>query len=181
MPWLTTAPDKSGRWAGAEVSSATTPGGVAPIALTRTRARRALARRRAGPYQLQAAIAACHADAATASDTDWRQIAALYGELLRFDPSPVTEANRAVAVAYAEGPAAGLAMLDTLAASSRLARWPQLHIARAALLARCGRREDAVAVYRDALALEPAGAVRRHITGQIAALEGAAPAPAEET
>jgi RNA polymerase sigma-70 factor, ECF subfamily len=139
-----------------------------------------LAQRRPGPYQLQAAIAACHADAATAADTDWRQIAALYGELLRFDSSPVIEANRAIAVAYAEGAAAGLAILDTLAASSRLARWPQLHIARAALLAQCGRHEDAVAAYRDALALEPAGAVRGHITGQIAAL-GAAPAPTEET
>jgi hypothetical protein len=73
-----------------------------------------------------------------------------------------------------------LQLLDTLAASSRLARWPQLHIARAALLAQCGRHEDAVAAYRDALALEPAGAVRRHITGQIAAL-GAASAPTEET
>ena len=140
----------------------------------------ALGERRPGPYQLQAAIAACHADAATASDTDWRQIAALYSELLRFDPSPVIEANRAVAVAYAEGPAAGLAILDTLAASSRLARWPQLHIARAALLAQCDRREDAIAAYRDALALEPADAVRRHITGQIAAL-GAAHAPTKET
>jgi RNA polymerase sigma-70 factor (ECF subfamily) len=132
----------------------------------------ALARHRPGPYQLQAAIAACHGDAPTAADTDWRQIAALYGELLRFDPSPVIEANRAVAVAYAEGPAAGLAILDTLAASSRLARWPQLHIARGALLAQCGRREEAVAAYRDALALEPADAVRRHVTGQIAALGG---------
>jgi len=140
----------------------------------------ALAQRHPGPYQLQAAIAACHADAATAADTDWRQIAALYSDLLRFDPSPVIEANRAVAVAYAEGPAAGLAILDTLAASSALARWPQLHIARAALLAQCGRRKDAAAAYRDALALEPAEPVRRHITGQIAAL-GAAPAPTEET
>jgi RNA polymerase sigma-70 factor, ECF subfamily len=140
----------------------------------------ALAGHRPGPYQLQAAIAACHADAATAADTDWRQIAALYSELLRFDPSPVIEANRAIAVAYAEGPAAGLAILDTLAASSRLAAWPQLHVARGALLARCGRREDAVAAYRDALALEPAGAVRRHVTSQIAAL-GAAPVPTQET
>jgi RNA polymerase sigma-70 factor (ECF subfamily) len=138
----------------------------------------ALARHRPGPYQLQAAIAACHADAATAADTDWRQIAALYSELLRFDPSPVIAANRAVAVAYAEGPAAGLAILDTLAASSELARWPQLHIARGALLAQCGRCQDAVAAYRDALALEPAGAVRRHITGQIAALDAA---PDKET
>jgi len=140
----------------------------------------ALARRRPGPYQLQAAIAACHADAAAAADTDWRQIAALYSELLRFDPSPVIEANRAVAVAYAEGPAAGLAILDTLAASSQLARWPQLHIARATLLAQCGRRQDAAAAYRDALALEPAEPVRRHITGQIAAL-GAPPTPTEGT
>jgi RNA polymerase sigma-70 factor (ECF subfamily) len=140
----------------------------------------ALAQRRPGTYQLQAAIAACHGDAATAADTDWRQIAALYSELLRFDPSPVIEANRAVAVAYAEGPAAGLAILDTLAASSQLARWPQLHIARGALLAQCGRCQDAVAAYRDALALEPAGAVRQHINGQIAAL-GAAPAPTGET
>jgi RNA polymerase sigma-70 factor (ECF subfamily) len=140
----------------------------------------ALAQHRPGPYQLQAAIAACHADAATASDTDWRQIAALYSELLRFDPSPVIEANRAIAVAYAEGPAAGLAILDTLAASSRLARWPQLHIARAAVLAQCGRHEDAVTAYRDALGLEPGGAIRRHITSQIAAL-GAVPASTEET
>ena len=139
----------------------------------------ALAQHRPGPYQLQAAIAACHADAATAADTDWRQIAALYSELLRFDPSPVIEANRAVAVAYAEGPTAGLAILDTLAASSGLARWPQLHIARGALLAQCGRCRDAATAYRDALALKPAGAVRRHITGQIAAL-GAARAPTEE-
>jgi RNA polymerase sigma-70 factor (ECF subfamily) len=140
----------------------------------------ALAQRRPGPYQLQAAIGACHADAVTAADTDWRQIATLYSELLRFEPSPVIEANRAVAVAYAEGPAAGLAILDTLAASSQLARWPQLHIARGALLAQCGRHCDAVAAFRDALALEPADAVRRHITGQIAAL-GVAPAQIEET
>src|SRR2546430_989578 len=127
----------------------------------------ALTQRRSGPYQLQAAIAACHADAATGSGTDWRQIAALYGELLRFDPSPVIEANRAVAVAYAEGPAAGLAILDTLAASLPLARPPQLHIARATLLAQCGRREDAAAAYRDALALEPAAPVRPHIISPV--------------
>jgi RNA polymerase sigma-70 factor, ECF subfamily len=139
----------------------------------------ALAQRRPGPYQLQAAIAACHADAAVSADTDWRQIAALYSELLRFDPSPVIEANRAVAVAFAEGFGAGLAILDTLAASSQLARWPQLHIARGALLAQSGRREDAVAAYHDALALEPGGAVRQHIAGQLAAI-AAAPAPTEE-
>jgi RNA polymerase sigma-70 factor (ECF subfamily) len=141
----------------------------------------ALAQHRPGAYQVQAAIAACHADAATAADTDWRQIAALYGELLRFDPSPVIEANRAVAVAYAEGPTAGLAILETLAASSRLARWPQLHIARGALLDRCGRRADAVAAYRGALALEPTDAVRRHITAQIAALDAARTPATQET
>jgi RNA polymerase sigma-70 factor (ECF subfamily) len=106
--------------------------------------------------------------------------AALYSELLRFDCSPVIEANRAVAVAYAEGPVAGLAILDTLAVGSRLAHWPQLHITRATLLAQCGRHEDAATAYRDALALEPAEPVRRHITGQIAAL-GAAPTPTEGT
>jgi RNA polymerase sigma-70 factor (ECF subfamily) len=130
----------------------------------------ALARRRPGPYQLQAAIAACHDDAGTAADTDWRQIALLYGELLRFDPSPVVQANRAVAVAYADGPVAGLALLDTLATTSELARWPQLHLARAALLQQLDRREDAARAYRDALALDPAGPVRQHICTQLAAL-----------
>ena len=140
----------------------------------------ALAQHRPGPYQLQAAISACHADAPTAADTDWRQIAVLYSELLRFDQSPVIEANRAVAIAYAEGPAAGLAILDTLAAGSRIARWPQLHIARAALLAQCGRHDDAAAAYRDALALEPAEPLRRHITSQIATL-GVPPPPTKES
>jgi RNA polymerase sigma-70 factor, ECF subfamily len=140
------------------------------IAEGRTLVARALTRRSPGAYQLQAAIAACHAEAARAEDTDWRQIAALYSELLRFDPSPVIESNRAVAVAYAEGTSAGLAILDTLTASSELARWPQLHIARGGLLARAGRRQEAVAAYRDALALEPAQAQRAFITFQIAAL-----------
>jgi RNA polymerase sigma-70 factor (ECF subfamily) len=139
----------------------------------------ALTAGRPGPYQLQAAIAACHADAAVAAETDWRQIAALYGELLRFDPSPVIAANRAVAVAYAEGTAAGLAILDTLTASSDLVRWPQLHVARGALLARSGRRAHAIAAYRDALALEPAEPIRRHITDQIARLRQETP-PYEE-
>ena len=140
----------------------------------------ALAQRRPGPYQLQAAIAACHADAATAADTDWRQIAALYGELLRFDPSPVIEANRAVAVAYAEGPAAGLTILDTLAASSRLARWPQLHIARAALLAQWGATTMPSPHIATLSRLSRPARSARRITGQIAAL-GAANAPTEET
>ncbi len=76
---------------------------------------RALRAGRPGPYQVQAAIAACHATAPTATDTDWREIGALYGELLRYEPTPVHEANRAVAVAMAEGPAAGLVILDAVA------------------------------------------------------------------
>jgi RNA polymerase sigma-70 factor (ECF subfamily) len=130
----------------------------------------ALSTRRPGPYQLQAAIAACHAEAATPADTDWRQIAALYSELLRFEPSPVIEANRAVAVAYAEGVDAGLTILDTLAASSALARWPQLHAARGGLLAQAGRDEDAVVAYREALALDPAEPVRRFAADRTRAL-----------
>ncbi|HLI40186.1 MAG TPA: DUF6596 domain-containing protein [Streptosporangiaceae bacterium] len=89
---------------------------------------------RPGPYQLHAAIAACHS---RATETDWRQVAALYGELARYEPTAVVEANRAVTVAMAEGPVAGLAILDPL--EPRLANWPQFHIARAELLRRVGR------------------------------------------
>lgn len=100
-----------------------------------------------GPYQLHAAIAACHLE----PSTDWREVAALYGELARYEPTAVTEANRAVAVAMAEDPAAGLAILDSL--GSRLARWPQFHIARAELLRRTGRTGEAIAAIRHALDL----------------------------
>ncbi|HEV3069720.1 MAG TPA: sigma-70 family RNA polymerase sigma factor, partial [Streptosporangiaceae bacterium] len=115
----------------------------------------ALRRNRPGPYQIMAAIAACHSGAATAADTDWREIALLYGELIRYEPTPMVEANRAVAVAMSEGPAAGLVILDTVSGDARLARWPQLHIARAELLRRLGRRTEAVAAYEAAIALEP--------------------------
>ncbi len=101
---------------------------------------------RPGPYQLHAAIAACHSCAA---ETDWREVAGLYGELVRYEPTPVVEANRAVAVAMAEGPAAGLAILDTL--GTRLANWPQFHIARAELLRQLGRAAEAREGYRAAL------------------------------
>jgi RNA polymerase sigma-70 factor (ECF subfamily) len=114
----------------------------------------ALRARRPGPYQLHAAIAACHSCAATAEQTDWRQIAALYGQLVRYEPTPVIEANRAVAVAMADGPAAGLAILDAAAAHPQLARWPQFHIARAELLRRTGRVADALDAYRAALRLD---------------------------
>jgi len=82
-----------------------------------------------GPYQLWAAIAACHSTAASAAATDWRQISVLYGELLTYDPSPVTEANRAIAVAMAEGPAAGLTILDVVLGHPQLATWPRIHVA----------------------------------------------------
>jgi len=128
---------------------------------------RALRARRPGPYQIQAAIAACHATAPHAAATDWDEIAALYEELVRHEPTPVVEANRAVAVAMAHGPAAGLAILDTLAADSRLAHWPQLHIARADLFSRLGRHTDAIEAYQAALALEPPPVERAFIARRI--------------
>jgi RNA polymerase sigma-70 factor (ECF subfamily) len=117
---------------------------------------RALRAGRPGPYQLHAAIAACHSCAPSAADTDWREIAALYGELIRYEPTAVVEANRAVAVAMAEGPAAGLVLLDALAENPQMGRWPQFHIARAELLRRVGRFAEATDAYRSALRLEPA-------------------------
>jgi RNA polymerase sigma-70 factor (ECF subfamily) len=111
---------------------------------------------RPGPYQLHAAIAACHSCAPAAADTDWREIAALYGELIRYEPTPVVEANRAVAVAMAEGPEAGLVILDAVGAHPQMDRWPQFHIARAELLRRVGRFAEATDAYRAALRLEPA-------------------------
>jgi RNA polymerase sigma-70 factor, ECF subfamily len=129
----------------------------------------ALRKGRPGPYQLHAAIAACHSTALGGpADTDWRQIAALYGELLRYEPSPVIEANRAVAVAMSEGPAAGLVILDTVADSPQLQRWPQLHVARAELLRRLGRRTEAAAAYRLALQLEPSAPERAFIGRRLA-------------
>ena len=128
----------------------------------------ALRRNRPGPYQIQAAIAACHSGAATAADTDWREIALLYGELIRYEPTPMVEANRAVAVAMSEGPAAGLVILDTVGGDARLARWPQLHIARAELLRRLGRRAEAVAAYEAAIALEPPAPERAYLARRIA-------------
>ena len=124
---------------------------------------RALRLGRPGPYQIQAAIAACHSAAATAADTDWREIALLYGELIRYEPSPMVAANRAVAVAMSEGPAAGLVILDTVSGDARLARWPQLHIARAELLRSLGRRAEAVAAYEAAVALEPPAPERAYL------------------
>jgi RNA polymerase sigma-70 factor (ECF subfamily) len=125
---------------------------------------------RPGPYQLHAAIAACHSTARDAGDTDWRQIALLYGELLRYEPTPVVEANRAIAVAMVDGPAAGLAILDRLHDHPRLGHWPQLHIARADLLRRLGRPGEATEAYRAALRLDLSDAERAFIDRRIAQL-----------
>jgi RNA polymerase sigma-70 factor (ECF subfamily) len=126
---------------------------------------------RPGPYQLHAAIAACHSATADPAQTDWREIAALYGQLIRYEPTPVVEANRAIAVAMAEGPAAGLVILDAVGHHPQLRRWPQLHLARADLLRRLGRDAEAVSAYRAALELEPTAAERAFIARRISALE----------
>jgi RNA polymerase sigma factor (sigma-70 family) len=106
-----------------------------------------------GVYALQAAIAACHATAVRAADTDWARIAALYAALARVAPSPVVELNRAVAVARAEGPAAGLAIVDAVRDAPALRDYGLLHAARADLLRRLGRRDEARAEYERAAAL----------------------------
>ena len=113
----------------------------------------ALALRRPGPYQIQAAISALHAEAPTADETDWRQIALLYARLVHMTPSPVVELNQAVAVAMAHGPDAGLELLDRLRLGETLAHYHLYHAARADLLRRAGRYKDAAASYRAALRL----------------------------
>jgi len=114
---------------------------------------RALALGRPGPFQVQAAIAALHAEAPAWEMTDWPQIAALYGELERLEPSPVVTINRAAALAQADGPHVGLAVLATLEGDERLARYQPLHAARAELLARAGDAAAAAAAYRLAIDL----------------------------
>ncbi|MGI5419548.1 RNA polymerase sigma factor [Actinomadura luteofluorescens] len=128
---------------------------------------RAVAMRRPGPYQVQAAIAACHATAPGAAASDWPQIAALYGELARLAPSPVVDLNRAVAVAMADGVAAGLALVDELAASGRLAGYHLLPATRADLLRRDGRAAEARAAYEEALALAPTEPERRYLARRL--------------
>jgi RNA polymerase sigma-70 factor (ECF subfamily) len=123
----------------------------------------ALRLRRPGPFQVQAAIAACHAQAGTAADTDWVEIAALYGRLAAMSPSAVVELNRAVAVSMAEGPAEGLAILDDLDRRGALHGYYLLPASRADLLRRLHRREESAEAYRQALALVTTGAERRFL------------------
>ncbi|MCX4650148.1 RNA polymerase sigma factor [Streptomyces sp. NBC_01446] len=131
---------------------------------------KAQAGRRTGPYQVQAAIAACHATAPDAASTDWPQIAVLYAELARLAPSPVVELNRAVAVAMADGIPAGLALVDELTASGRLDGYHLLPATRADLLRRSGRRAEARQSYEEALKLAPTEAERRYLSSRISEL-----------
>ncbi|MEU8632094.1 RNA polymerase sigma factor [Amycolatopsis sp. NPDC048633] len=127
----------------------------------------ALALGRPGPYQLQAAIAACHATVSRAEDTDWARIARLYELVAKLNPSPVIELNRAVAVAMADGPAAGLALTDDLAEAGDLAGYHLLPATRADFLRRLGRAGEAVEAYGEALDLAPTEAERRYLTRRI--------------
>jgi len=131
---------------------------------------RALATRRFGPYTLQAAIAALHAEAPSAGETDWPQIVALYDVLARLDPSPVVELNRAVALAMRDGPAAGLAVVDAILARGELKDYHLAHAARADLCRRLGRRADARVSYERALALARQEPERRFIQQRLAEL-----------
>jgi len=132
---------------------------------------RAIGSRRIGPYTLQAAIAAVHAEATNASETDWAQIVGLYEVLVRADPSPVVELNRAAAVAMRDGPAAGLALIDALLARGELADYPHAHTARADLCRRLGRSAEASASYRKALELTSLEPERRFIERRLRELE----------
>jgi len=131
---------------------------------------RALASRRIGPYTLQAAIAAVHAEAPAAAATDWAQIVGLYDVLVRAEPSPVVELNRAAAVAMRDGPAAGLALIDAILARGDLADYPLAHSARAELCRRLGKAGDARASYERALDLTRQEPQRRFLERRLAEL-----------
>jgi RNA polymerase sigma-70 factor (ECF subfamily) len=127
-------------------------------------------RRRTGVYELQAAIAALHAEPPSAAETDWSEIAALYGELARIDPSPVVELNRAVAVAMAQGPQHGLELVDTLAPA--LDGMHLFHSTRADLLRRLGRDDDAARAYERAIELAANDAERVFLERRLAGVRG---------
>jgi RNA polymerase sigma-70 factor, ECF subfamily len=128
---------------------------------------RALGSRRFGPYTLQAAIAAVHAESPSAAATDWPQIVGLYDVLLRAEPSPIIELNRAVAVAMRDGPQAGLTLIDALLARGELADYRLAHSARADLCRRLGRTADARAAYERAMALTQQEPERRFIARRL--------------
>jgi RNA polymerase sigma-70 factor (ECF subfamily) len=127
-----------------------------------------LRRGQAGQYQVQAAIAACHATAPSAEQTDWVQIAALYGQLSRFIPSPVIELNRAVAIGMADGPAAALPLIEALITSGQLNGYHLLPATKADLLRRLHRYTEAAESYRAALTLTTTDPERRYLTRRLA-------------
>ena len=135
---------------------------------------RAIARQQAGPYQLQAAISALHDTSPTAPATDWRQIALLYGELRLWIPTPVVELNAAVALAMVHRPDWGLAQLDALVLERGMAEYHLLPAARADLLRRTGRYEDAAFACRDAISLARSSAERLYLERRLAEVEAAA-------
>jgi RNA polymerase sigma-70 factor (ECF subfamily) len=122
---------------------------------------RALSLRRFGPYTLQATIAAVHAEARESADTDWTQIAGLYDVLMRVEPSPVVELNRAAAIAMRDGPEAGLTLIDAIFARGDLADYHFAYSARADLCRRLGRTAEAIAAYERAAALTSLAPERR--------------------
>ncbi len=129
--------------------------------------RQALRAPRYGSYAVQAAIAALHAQAPSAGDTDWSEIAGLYDVLLEIDASPVVELNRAVAIAMRDGAAAGLALVEAIGARGALEHYHLAHAARADLLARLGRRDAAIAAYERALVLASQAPERRFLERRI--------------
>jgi RNA polymerase sigma-70 factor (ECF subfamily) len=131
---------------------------------------RALASRRIGPYTLQAAIAAVHAEAPVAAATDWTQIVGLYDVLMRAAPSPVVELNRAAAVAMRDGPVAGLALIDAILDRGDLADYALAHSARADLCRRLGKTGDARASYERALGLTRQEPQRRFLERRLSEL-----------
>ena len=136
--------------------------------------REALRGARPGRFAVQAAIAALHAEAPSYAETDWPQIAALYDVLLRVWTSPVVALNRAVAVAMARGPAAGLAQIGELEADGRLAGYRYLPAAKADLLRRLGNQAEAAQAYRDALALTDNDAEREFLARRLTEVTGPA-------
>ena len=133
---------------------------------------RALRTRRVGPYAIQAAIAAVHADASSAGETDWAQIVAFYDLLLNMNPSPVVELNRAAAIAMRDGPERGLDLINALLARGELTSYHLAHSARADLLRRLARNDAALAAYAAALELTTQEPERRYIERRIKSLQG---------
>ena len=130
-----------------------------------------------GPYQLQAAIAAVHAEAKSSPETDWLQIVELYGLLMEMNPSPVVDLNRAVAIAMAHGPEEGLAIMDRIEGSGLLGNYKWLYSARADLLRRLSRYEEATAAYQRALALSENEVERSFLGRRLAEAEQGSSSP----